>query len=631
MTERKHRTHFDVTATDRATAVFRQVEGGLGALRGKYLAVAAAGASLFAAGTFAADAIRYRAALQDVADATGDNLRTLDGMARIARVAGVEVAQLGGLLTKFVRNLNAADDEGSAAARAIEAIGLSVEGLRAMSPADAMLEVARALDQFEGGAGKVAAATALLGREGATAIPFLKDLAEAGEIQGRATREQVEQAARLEKEWRRLGNVFRDAKDEMSGALIPVFADFAEELREAIRLTGGLFGALKLFGRDIFRGFASPAEQIRVLNDEIENLRATQGKYRARGDLGLATSLEGTIASKQAYKEYLQFLQRQDALKLAGPGSLDARDLRGRRKGQIVLDDEPGGASGAVAKSGAADHAKSLQMQQDVLDEARRLGVQFTLDQDRKNAALAQEADGWRDVIDPMRKYGREMERLDDLRRQGVLTEQEYIDAYLHVATSADRARLESERLGEASASTKNAFADMGFTAGSALEDIITKGGRASDVMNALGMDMARIILRRQVFDPMATGIEGMLGSMFPGVGKAGSSGFDEAGFANVNWFGNNATGGSYVVGGHGGTDSQLVAFRATPGEHVEITPQGQRQGGVQIHNNVTVHGSGLPPEQLEAAVSAAIDRSNARALRSLRYGGKWARAARME
>ncbi len=36
------------------------------------------------------------------------------------------------------------------------------------------------------------------------------------------------------------------------------------------------------------------------------------------------------------------------------------------------------------------------------------------------------------------------------------------------------------------------------------------------------------------------------------------------------------ATGGSFMVGGNGGTDSQLVAFKATPGEHVQISTPGQ-------------------------------------------------------
>jgi tape measure domain-containing protein len=39
---------------------------------------------------------------------------------------------------------------------------------------------------------------------------------------------------------------------------------------------------------------------------------------------------------------------------------------------------------------------------------------------------------------------------------------------------------------------------------------------------------------------------------------------------------GNRAAGGSFLVGGSGGTDSQPVHFRATPGERVTVTPPGQ-------------------------------------------------------
>lgn len=45
------------------------------------------------------------------------------------------------------------------------------------------------------------------------------------------------------------------------------------------------------------------------------------------------------------------------------------------------------------------------------------------------------------------------------------------------------------------------------------------------------------------------------------------------------------ATGGDFTVGGSGGTDSQLVAFRATPGERVTVTPPGQGQG----RGNITI------------------------------------------
>ena len=44
--------------------------------------------------------------------------------------------------------------------------------------------------------------------------------------------------------------------------------------------------------------------------------------------------------------------------------------------------------------------------------------------------------------------------------------------------------------------------------------------------------------------------------------------------------------GGSFKVGGQGGPDSQVVAFRASPGEQVDITPQGQTNNNVTINFN---------------------------------------------
>lgn len=53
-----------------------------------------------------------------------------------------------------------------------------------------------------------------------------------------------------------------------------------------------------------------------------------------------------------------------------------------------------------------------------------------------------------------------------------------------------------------------------------------------------------------------------------------------EGGLAKLLGF---AHGGDFVVGGHGGTDSQLVAFRATPGEHVAVSTPQQRMADVNV------------------------------------------------
>lgn len=65
------------------------------------------------------------------------------------------------------------------------------------------------------------------------------------------------------------------------------------------------------------------------------------------------------------------------------------------------------------------------------------------------------------------------------------------------------------------------------------------------------------------------------------------------------------ATGGSFEVGGRGGTDSNVVAFKATKGEQVTIqTPQQQRMGGgVVINNTYNVSGGGVSRGEVQAIV----------------------------
>lgn len=70
-----------------------------------------------------------------------------------------------------------------------------------------------------------------------------------------------------------------------------------------------------------------------------------------------------------------------------------------------------------------------------------------------------------------------------------------------------------------------------------------------------------------------------------PALGAAAAAAAIVAGLANVAQIRSQPTGfmtgGDFKVGGRGGPDSQMVAFRATPGEHVRVsTPQQVRKGG---------------------------------------------------
>ncbi len=75
------------------------------------------------------------------------------------------------------------------------------------------------------------------------------------------------------------------------------------------------------------------------------------------------------------------------------------------------------------------------------------------------------------------------------------------------------------------------------------------------------------------------------------------------------------ASGGEFTVGGAGGTDSQTVAFRATPGERVSVGGGG---GGVNIVQNIDARGSSNP-QQMAVIMKLAKDSAKAEIQDSLR------------
>ena len=85
-----------------------------------------------------------------------------------------------------------------------------------------------------------------------------------------------------------------------------------------------------------------------------------------------------------------------------------------------------------------------------------------------------------------------------------------------------------------------------------------------------------------------AGGLGGMIGNLIGGSGGSGAaSAFDGAGtgassfdFSSVDSAYGFASGGEFMVGGNGGTDSQFVAFRASPDEKVSITRPDQVGSG---------------------------------------------------
>ena len=120
---------------------------------------------------------------------------------------------------------------------------------------------------------------------------------------------------------------------------------------------------------------------------------------------------------------------------------------------------------------------------------------------------------------------------------------------------------------------------------------------------------------RQLASSALQKGFAGLLG---PGPGAGGGGG----GFFK-SLFGL-ASGGSFTVGGSGGTDSQLVAFKASPNETVTVTrpDQGQR-GGATIIQNINIDATGAQigvAEQMAALLPAITKQASREALAELKF-----------
>lgn len=156
--------------------------------------LATVGSAALAAGVAFDSLIKQAGDFQDLAEKTGGSAEGLASLAVAAGTAGVSMDAIAGASVKLTKNLTGVDDESKEAGAALKALGLNIEDFKALKPEDQMVSLASALGQFEDGASKTAVATALLGKAGADALPFLKALEEQGGKQVILTAEMIAQA-----------------------------------------------------------------------------------------------------------------------------------------------------------------------------------------------------------------------------------------------------------------------------------------------------------------------------------------------------------------------------------------------------------------------------------------------------
>lgn len=228
-----------ISAKDEASRVLSQVQNNLSKTSSILTSV---GGAFGLMGTLSVGALAAMAkstidgldALNDLRDATGSSIENLSALEDIAARTGTSFDTVGSALTKFNKALQSAD-KGSPTEAALKAIGLSVQELKDLDPAEALLKTAVALDGFATDGNKARLVSVLFGKSLAEVAPLLNDLAEKGRLNATVTTEQAQEAEKLNKEFFSLGKNATDLARSIAGPLVSALNKTIELFRQGTK------------------------------------------------------------------------------------------------------------------------------------------------------------------------------------------------------------------------------------------------------------------------------------------------------------------------------------------------------------------------------------------------------------
>ncbi|MFZ4498753.1 MAG: hypothetical protein ACOYMX_03500, partial [Burkholderiales bacterium] len=188
--------------------------------------------------------VRGLDALNDAADATGASLDKLAGLERLARINGGNLDQVTSAIVKLNQQLNGSDGSDSKAAIALKALGLEVDKLKKLDPADAIVQVSRAFNQFANDGDKARLQQTEFGKSLRELAPLLNDIgASTGEYAVESAKA-AQEAEKFAKNAAQLGFVFEGFGRSLVGPVLEGLNAFIDRVRVAQRAGQGLAGSL---------------------------------------------------------------------------------------------------------------------------------------------------------------------------------------------------------------------------------------------------------------------------------------------------------------------------------------------------------------------------------------------------
>ena len=243
-----NKTSIIISAVDQTEGALKNINNNLGQLEGQFSRLsgvvsgfaALAGATAFAG--IVKGAVDSAAGLHDLSQQTGASVESLSTLKGAAKLAGVDLEQVGSGLSKLSKNmLEAAGGTGNAA-KVFQALGISVKDANGnLKSSDAVfLEFSKSLQTVSSNSEKAAAAQLVLGKSGAQLLPLMNDMAVTGQYQAKITADQAAAADELQDTLIKLGAVQRSWVNTVAMEVVPAANAFASALLDTMTASNGV-------------------------------------------------------------------------------------------------------------------------------------------------------------------------------------------------------------------------------------------------------------------------------------------------------------------------------------------------------------------------------------------------------
>lgn len=420
-----------VAQSQRMAVAFDLVKGGIAGI--------VAGFSAGALVSFVRTTVDAVDALNAVADATGATIENISALEDVARRTGTNLDAVSGILVKFNSVLADADPSKGAGA-VIKSLNLDIEALKRQDPAEALRQVAVALSGYADDGNKARAVQELFGKSVKEAAPFLKDLAENGQLNAKVTTAQAAEAEKFNKELFKLQTNANDAARAIVGSLVPAINRIFDDVRT-------------LGDKATLAGLAS---SVTDLNRDLNLLKEKRGN----------PFFDQAAIEKQISDLTVKFNAAQKNFRAAvGPSPRDvlrAMDRNVPWKKLKLPDDKSGDDGGSCGGSatpkdpyadakryldslqGQLQSAKALTATEKLLDDIRRGAIgKFTPELEKQLKATAAQVDATKALADAEKERAQNQKGLDDLVADIGRRDKERLDAMLG---ASDSGRLEKQR-----------------------------------------------------------------------------------------------------------------------------------------------------------------------------------------